>query len=243
MCIAVYNGAPFVRRQLESITQQLQPGDEIVVIDDASTDDTPDIIEQLADPRTRVIRRTANGGAANAFVDAITRATGEVIFLADQDDLWLPGKVDAVLERIAAGNDVIVHDAVVVANGEVILPSMFASRHSRAGVLKNIARNSYTGCCLAFRSAIVPDILPMPETTLFFHDNWLGVAAELCGHRVEFLRRPLIAYTRHEANLTRRRPLPVIVRSRIVLVAHIVGFLLRRLLRRRRDGVLRPVSN
>jgi glycosyltransferase involved in cell wall biosynthesis len=232
MCLAAFNGARFVTRQLRSILDQLRSADEIIVVDDASSDDTVAVIESLADPRLRVVRRTTNGGVSATFVEAILLASGDVIFLADQDDLWLPGKVEAVLERIAAGKDLVVHDAVVVRDGHAIVPSLFTARRSGPGVLRNIVRNSYTGCCIAFRRAILADVLPIPRSRWFFHDIWIGLAAELCGYEVDFLRRPLIEYTRHGGNVSARTALPVALRSRIAVAVEVGKYLLRRAARR-----------
>lgn len=228
VCLATYNGARYVTRQLRSIIEQLRPGDEIIVVDDASSDDTVAIVEGMADPRIRVIRRATNGGVAPTFVEAITEASGDVIFLADQDDLWRPGKVEAVLASIAAGNDLVVHDAIVVRDDRVIVPSLFTARRSAPGVLRNIIRNSYTGCCIAFRRTILPDVLPIPQSSLFFHDIWIGLTAELSGRRVDFLRRPLIEYTRHDANVTDRKALPTAICTRLAISFEIVKYLLRR---------------
>jgi glycosyltransferase involved in cell wall biosynthesis len=232
VCLAAFNGSLFVTRQLRSITEQLRPGDEIIVVDDASSDDTVALVESMAEPRIRVIRRATNGGVATAFIDAITLASGDVIFLADQDDLWLPGKVQAVLERIAAGSELVVHDAIVVEDGRVIVPSLFTARRSAPGVLRNIIRNSYTGCCIAFRRTILPDVLPIPKSELFFHDIWIALTAELSGHRVDFLRRPLIEYTRHDANVTARKALHTALMSRAAISFAVGRYLMSRLWRR-----------
>lgn len=234
VCLAAFNGARFVTRQLQSIVEQLRPGDEIIVVDDASSDDTVALVESMADRRIQVIRRATNGGVATAFVDAITLASGDVIFLADQDDLWLPAKVEAVLACIAAGSDLVVHDAVVVRDGQVIVPSLFTARRSAPGVLRNIIRNSYTGCCIAFRSTILPDVLPIPRSNLFFHDIWIGLTAELRGRRVHFLRRPLIEYTRHDANVTARKALPVALMSRLAISFAVAKYLLARVFSRKK---------
>ena len=232
VCLAAFNGSRFVTRQLRSIIEQLRPHDELIVVDDASLDDTVALVEGMVDPRIRVIRRATNGGVSAAFVEAITLASGDVIFLADQDDRWLPGKVELVLEHIAAGNDLVVHDAIVVKDDRVVVPSLFAARRSGPGVLRNIVRSSYTGCCIAFRRAILPDVLPIPKSRRFFHDIWIGLTAELCGYRVHFLREPLIEYTRHDANVSARTALPSTVLIRLSLSFELARFLAKRTLRR-----------
>lgn len=233
VCLAAFNGAWFVTRQLESILEQVRAADEVIVVDDASSDDTAAIVAGLGDSRIHLVRRGSNGGVAAAFGHALSLATGDVIFLADQDDLWLPGKLEIVLERIEAGNDLVVHDATVVRDGRVVKPSLFTARRSAPGVLRNIVRNAYKGCCIAFRRTVLPDALPIPNTKLFFPDVWIALTAELSGRRVEFLRQPLIEYTRHDANVTARSTLQAAFLSRIALSfalgRHVVGRALRRM--------------
>lgn len=76
-------------------------------------------------------------------------------------------------------------------------------RGSRSGILKNLVKNSYVGCCLAFRKELIPVLLPIPEK-MYMHDYWIGTAAELCGG-VGLLREPLIGYRRHGGNVTELR--------------------------------------
>src|SRR5699024_7644321 len=98
--------------------------------------------------------------------------------------------------------------AAVVHNAEIIdehgektgEPDLFAMRGSHAGLWKNFLKNSYVGCCMAFRRELLPVILPIPER-MYMHDYWIGTAAELCGG-VTFIGQPLIGYRRHGGNVT-----------------------------------------
>jgi glycosyltransferase involved in cell wall biosynthesis len=235
VCLAAYNGAPYVRRQVESILPQLAADDEIIIVDDASRDDTVQVIESIRDERIQLIRHTSNAGIATTFRDAMLRATGDVIFLSDQDDLWLDGKVQAVLARIEAGSHLVVHDAVVVRDGKVVDASRLEARHGGPGFLRNLMRNSYSGCCMAFRRSLLSAVLPLPRSPRIFHDIWIGMNAELSGHNVEFLRLPLIEHTRHDTNASafHRRKWSTAIADRLALIAALTSFLLRRALRRR----------
>jgi glycosyltransferase involved in cell wall biosynthesis len=224
VCLASFNGARFVRSQLLSILEQLQPADEVIVADDASTDDTVRVIEALGDERIKVFRREQNGGVVAAFEDAFRHASGDVIFLSDQDDCWLPGKVDAVLEQIEAGSDLVVHDATLVAKARRVAPSLFIARRSGPGLLKNLLRNSYVGCCMAFRRAVLEDVLPVPRSRRILHDMWIGMTAEWKGWRIHFLHRPLIRYEIHDANLSARLPLHTAVLNRIAFALAFVRY-------------------
>ena len=98
VCMATYNGASFVSAQIESILAQLVDDDELVIVDDASTDDTVAVVESIGDPRIRIIRQNVNQGYVRTFERALREATGDVLLLSDQDDLWLPGRRDLLAQ-------------------------------------------------------------------------------------------------------------------------------------------------
>lgn len=97
VAMATYNGAEFVTEQIASILPQLAPGDEIVIVDDASTDDTLEVISRIDDPRIRLVRNEVNLGYVHTFERALATTRGEVIFLSDQDDEWFPERVSQML--------------------------------------------------------------------------------------------------------------------------------------------------
>ena len=91
--MATYNGAKYIKEQLDSIIPQLREDDELIVSDDASKDDTLKIVESYNDPRIKIFHNE-NHGVAHNFENAMREATGDLIYFADQDDVWLPGKLD-----------------------------------------------------------------------------------------------------------------------------------------------------
>ena len=93
VAMATYNGARYLRQQLESIFSQLAPEDEIVIVDDASQDATCAIVMEFKDARVRLLRNPRNVGVLGSFERAIRNTTGDVIFLSDQDDVWRGDKV------------------------------------------------------------------------------------------------------------------------------------------------------
>ena len=196
--MATYNGEKYIHKQLESILQQLMPGDEIVVSDDQSTDKTLAIIDSLADSRIKVSQNCGLKGPLGNFEQAIKRAKSSFIILADQDDVWLPGKVDA-MRLLLQDNDLVLSDCQVInGNGELIHASFFKHRRSHPGFWKNLYRNSYVGCCMAFRRDILTYVLPFPSQ-IHMHDWWIGLLVEAKG-KVCFYPKPLIHYVRHGNN-------------------------------------------
>jgi glycosyltransferase involved in cell wall biosynthesis len=215
VCMATYNGSMHVEIQVSSILKQLTATDELIIVDDKSTDQTVEIIENFTDPRIKLIINPTNMGAALTFNRALQDATGDIIFLSDQDDCWYDEKVNTVVEMLETCNlDLLVHDAVVMRGGRVVHDSLFEMAGSSSGVIKNIFSNTFTGCCMAFRRDVLRDVLPISAHIGIFHDAWIGVLAQYFGYRVTFLHLPLMDFIRHERNastLKRRKIVPIIL--------------------------------
>lgn len=231
VCMATCNGARFLARQLETIIPQLAPEDELVISDDGSTDDTLAIIAACPDPRIRVLTDATFRNPVDNFEHALKAARGEILVLADQDDVWLPNRLALVRERFAgrpAGPFLLVTDARVVgADEQLLADSLFAILGARPGFLRNLFANRFQGCCLAFSRELLRRALPFPRR-LPMHDWWLGLLCELVG-TTEFLPTPAILYRKHDASLTdfaiRWRPLTQL-RWRLTMVVALAGRLL-----------------
>lgn len=231
VALAYYNGGEYIKEQLESIFCQLNEGDEVILSVDGASDGSLPFLEKWSerDSRLRIIRGPGKGVVKN-FENAIRHCMGEIIFLSDQDDIWREGKVRRVCAAFADREVMaVLHDAEIVdEHGE---PSgeegLFALRGSRPGILKNLLKNSYVGCCMAFRRELSGVLFPIPEE-MYMHDYWIGTAAELTG-KVALVREPLIGYRRHSANVTQMTHGNVIfmVRKRVDMLRCL------RLLRRR----------
>ena len=201
VAMATYNGAVFIREQLDSIIANLSNDDEIIISDDGSTDDTRCIVEEYARkyPFIRLVEGPGEGVISN-FEYAINICEGKYIFLADQDDVWKPDKVRKVLEAFEKQNCcLVIHDAEVVNENlsSTIMDSFFDYRDSRPGVLANLIKNRYMGCCMAFRRELVKDILPIPKS-IPMHDQWIGLVSDSLNGKSCFLQEKLLLYRRHE---------------------------------------------
>lgn len=200
VALASCDGERWIGAQVESILTQLGPNDELVVADASSTDQTLEILEGFADPRLRILRNLPRGDIPGSFERALVECRGDVLFLSDQDDVWLPGKVDLCLRALeATGASLVVHDARIVDDaGRVLAESFLAKRRFRPGFFRNLWRPGYLGCALAFQRDLLDLALPFPKN-LPMHDWWLGLLAErLAG--VETVRTPLILHRRHGGN-------------------------------------------
>ena len=197
VCIATYNGEKFIKQQLESIICQLGAEDEIIICDDGSKDQTLKIIESLNDVRIKIFKNSFKNLILN-FEFSLKQAKGNYIFLSDQDDIWLPNKVDICLRNLKNFDVVVSNCKVVNENLETIHNSFFKLNNSKKGLLTNLIKNNYLGCCLAFRREILEKALPFPKS-IPMHDIWLGFITELF-FKVVFIDEPLVLYRRHGKN-------------------------------------------
>jgi glycosyltransferase involved in cell wall biosynthesis len=211
VCMAAHNGAQFIREQVKSILSQLNShDDEIVVVDDASKDETVAILKDMCDPRIKIIRQPCTCGVLKTFERALREAKGEIIFLCDQDDVWRGDKVMEML-RAFEGSP---RTTLVLSNGELIDGRGFSleeSLHTRArlslGVTANLIKNHYQGSTMAFRREILEAALPFPES-IPMHDSWIGLVNAIVGRAV-YLPQKLIYYRRHRDNATKREHGPL----------------------------------
>lgn len=184
--MAAYNGARYIEEQLRSILSELEPGDEVVVVDDASTDDTATVVEALGDPRVRLHRETRNEGYVRTFEKAMTRATGDVLMLADQDDLWVEGRRLALLVA-AAKSGVAASNLVLLGTGESLRSPVTRrvwrlhsaeSRHALRNEWRILAGViPYFGCAMAVRRDVLDLVLPFPPFLTESHDLWIATVA------------------------------------------------------------------
>lgn len=199
--LAAYKGEKYIADQIASILPQLGENDEVIVSDDYPQGETKNVVSGFNDNRIKYIEGPAKGVTAN-FGYAMERAQGDVIFLCDQDDVWMPDKVSKVMAAIESGADLVLHDSIVT-DGELntISPSFFAVHGSNNSYVKNIIRNSFVGCCMAFTKEVMATSMPMP-TDVPMHDWWIALVAIKKGYNVQLLNEPLIKWRRHGDNVT-----------------------------------------
>jgi glycosyltransferase involved in cell wall biosynthesis len=201
--MATYNGGKYVEEQVNSILPQLGASDELVVSDDGSTDDTIQRLQRFSDERIRLLLWDGvHRGYSRNFERALKAARGDLLFLADQDDVWLPERVEKCLVGLE-GADMVVMDAVVVdKNLETINPSHFSQTNARQGFWANFLMTRYIGACMAFRRCVFERALPFPKNDRFCpHDYWIACVAEAF-FTTALLRSPGMLYRRHLGTAT-----------------------------------------
>lgn len=210
-------GMPYLTDQLDSIIAQMSTDDELIVADQGSDDGSWEEIQSrvAVDPRIRAIRTAAptTGGRKGCrqspnpvvanFGAGLAEARGELVFLSDQDDIWLPHKMRRAGEWFADHPRLmaICADADLIdGNGQLLAPSFFRLRGSGPGFLRNWMRNTWQGCSMVFRRELLELVLPLPPR-LPMHDQWIGLLADAAGE-IRFVDEIWIRYRRHGANLS-----------------------------------------
>ncbi|WP_109489320.1 glycosyltransferase [Occallatibacter savannae] len=226
VCMASYNGGPYVDAQLQSILSQLGPNDEVVIVDDGSTDDTVLRIEEIADARVKLLRHRANAGVLATFEDALRCGTGEILFLADDDDVWAPTKVQRFMEVFseAAGVGIVSSRVRMIDEHDRPLADSRINRSGkfRSGFWWNLFINHYQGSAMAVRASLLGQVLPFPAQQSFLHDAWIGTRNDLLGGKAVFIEQDLLFYRRHSKNASRTKPLTEQIRTRVeLLLAHL----------------------
>lgn len=199
VCLATYNGALFLAEQLASIVSQLEDGDEVVLADDGSTDTTLAIA--AAFPRfVRVVATERVGGVVLNFERVLAAASGDAMVLCDQDDVWLPGRVATLRSALTRCDLVVLNGEVVDAGLARRGQTVFESVGMKSGFWANFSKNSFIGCCMAFRRELRDRVLPFP-TGVPWHDWYIGLVAEWIGS-VERIDEITLLYRRHGSNFS-----------------------------------------
>lgn len=236
VCLAMYNGGEFLREQIDSILAEIGPADELLVFDDGSKDDSVALVRSIGDHRIKVFINATNLGTVRSFERALTLAKNDVIFLADQDDVWVPGRVKSMLAALEATN------AAVVSGGSLYIdrhgnrievddiPTIAPGRsaHHAANIWEIFSgKIGYFGCAMAVRRDFLPTIVPFPPH-VESHDLWIAMASNLAGRNVHV--DEAVLYRRiHGSNLSYvKRPFIAKMYSRLVFVGSL-SVLLRRI--------------
>ena len=216
VALCTHNGAAFVREQIESILAQSVPVTQIVLSDDASTDETVSLVERavrespLPRPELLVLRNVPALGVVANFEQAVRACTGDLIALCDQDDVWMPDKLAQFVECFTAEPDLLLahSDATLVTADRTPLPdSLLDSLEATPGERRHlvdgrsyytlIRRNLVTGATVVFRRGLLDHAAPFAPS--WVHDEWLAIVAAAIS-RTLLIDGRLIEYRQHEGN-------------------------------------------
>lgn len=218
VALCTYNGGPYIREQLASILAQNVAVSEIIVADDGSTDDTVKLIGEVASSllasgsptRIRILEGGGGNGVTKNFERAIAACRGEIVALSDQDDIWIPQRLERQLVEFMARPELMLlfGDARLVdEQGKTLDRLLFDTLEITDEVRKKvhsgqaydvlIRRNIVTGATVVFRRTLVETALPIPPE--WVHDEWLAVVAAAIGV-VDLLDEPVTDYRQHGSN-------------------------------------------
>ncbi len=201
VALAAYNGEKYIAEQLSSILSQIGENDEIIVSDDNPSGKTKTAVLSINDSRIKYIEGKGTGVVDN-FETALNACGGDFIYLCDQDDVWLPGKYEKVQLELQKGADLVLHNALIT--DSELNPtgkSCFEIYNTKTGLFKNLIKNSFVGCCMAFNRCLLEESLPFPGK-LPMHDWWIALVAFKKRKNVSLIDEPLILWRRHSQNVT-----------------------------------------
>jgi len=211
--LATYNGGKHLPAQLDSLLAQTYTNFQIHILDDASTDRTWHILQEYraSHPNKINIARneTNSGSAMNNFFKLITTVKDKYVMLCDQDDIWMPDKIETTmikmreLERANPWTPVLVHTdlAVVDENLNIIHPSyreLTKRDYAKKDLRQILTINNASGCTLMYNQKLAELITQVPKTCLM-HDWWLKLVATLFGV-VGHVETSTILYRQHGRN-------------------------------------------
>ena len=200
VCMATYNVEKYIKEQLDSILCQIVENDEVIISDDSSTDNTVEIIKAFSDNRIKIYKNTKVKGYTKNFENALEKANGDMIFLSDQDDVWVENKVQKMTEILKEYDFVVSDNSIVNENLEIINKSHFEVYKTSKGFLTNLLLPRYVGACMAFKNNVLEKSLPFPENAkLCAHDYWISLIAEMYFKSYK-LDEQLLLYRRHGSN-------------------------------------------
>lgn len=206
VAMATYNGEKFLKEQIDTILVQLNEDDELVISDDGSSDGTINIIQAYNnDKRIKLVQNERGKGFVGNFENAIRSTGNPVVLLSDQDDIWRLDKVALIREEFSNNPraHLLIHDAVMIdEDGKVIEGEAFDSfRPYVPGFWRNVWKNTFTGCCMAFSTELSGIFLPFPSQ-ISVHDIWMGLMSQVMKIPIVYIDEPLIYHRRHSQTAT-----------------------------------------
>lgn len=199
VCMATFNGSKYIKEQIESILPQLSPLDELVISDDHSKDSTCDIIRSYKDSRIKLFFNELPKGVTHNFENALLHSKGDVVFLADQDDVWLPYKIKELRYFLIQGDyDVVTGNCALTDSELNVTKAMFYVEQSPLdkSIFGNWVKNLWLGSCMAFKREVLFQMIPFPPKVVA-HDLWIALYSQMhfkCGYYPKVLQ----LYRRHD---------------------------------------------
>lgn len=211
--LATCDGEKFIGEQIESLLAQSYPNIRILIRDDASQDGTPDIIQKYVQDYPKKIhlyQSSIRQGVKENFSRLMDLSTAPYIMFSDQDDCWMPKKVEhtfcqmQAMERQYGEHPLLVHTDLVVVDEHltVIHPSFWSYTHLHPQPEEKLnfllSQNVVTGCAMMINRLSLELAKPIPDEA-YMHDWWIALATSAFG-KVGILKEPSLYYRQHDRN-------------------------------------------
>lgn len=209
--LATYNGEKYVREQIESILNQSYKNIRLIISDDCSNDNTVNILKEYEKKDNRVILyiQSQNLGVVANIEFLLKKVENRLYMLSDQDDIWLPEKIEKSVEVLKINDVDLVFGDLEVVDKELktIYPSfgdfMLLNKKIRNYINTyrlNYLYNCVTGCTVLSKREFIEKILPLPKSSKYLiHDHWIGLIVSLNG-KLAYIPEKYIKYRQHGNN-------------------------------------------
>jgi|688.fasta_scaffold231345_2 glycosyltransferase involved in cell wall biosynthesis len=212
VAMCTYNGEFFLKEQIDSILNQTLKVDEIIICDDGSTDNTLSLLDDYSNKKPnlfKIYKNEINLKSVKNFEKAIELCSGDIIFLSDQDDIWVENKVEDYINyfnyhpniNVLASNGYCIDDQSKIHEKYSIwdVPQFLREQniHFNYFLLISNISNIATGASMAIRKEIIPDIVPFPIISNFHHDEWIALITSKT-NSFELLNEKYFYYRAHE---------------------------------------------
>ena len=210
--LATYNGEKYLKEQIDSILNQTYKNIRIIISDDCSTDKTREILQEYEkkDERISVYYQKQNLGCVKNFDFLLQKVENKLYMLSDQDDIWLPEKIEKSVKTLEKENaDLVFCDLEIVDEELKTINSSFCKSMKLDKKIKKCISsykmqylyNCITGCTILSKKEYIKDILPIPtKSKHIIHDHWIGLVVLLKNGKVAFLDESCIKYRQHREN-------------------------------------------
>ena len=205
--LATYNGAKYLREQIDSILKQTYSNFRLLISDDCSTDETLDILKEYEekDSRITVYRQEENLGYVKNFEFLLGLVENKIFALSDQDDIWIEDKIEVAIKKIEETKaDLYFSDLYLIdEKGNKISDSFWKQKGFYKKVIKDkkykglLLNNYVTGCTIVSKKEFIKKITPFPKEMM--HDYWIAIVVSLKG-KIVYDKVPHINYRQHTDN-------------------------------------------
>ena len=208
--MATYNGAKYIKEQIDSILNQTIQDFELIVCDDCSKDDTFGILQEYAtiDKRIHIFKNEKNLGFKKNFEKAVSLCNGDYIALSDQDDIWMENHLELLLHAIKNKSLACGNSRLMDQNGQLIDMTLkyqesldYIPKSDKEKSLSIfLFRNPYQGASMMIDRKLKSIAFPIPEN-VNYHDTWLAsIGCFVDG--INYIEKPLLKYRRLPNSVT-----------------------------------------